>query len=99
MKILVLGAGFGGLELSTSLSEQFGDELEIVLIDRSEGFTFGFSKLDVMVGRKTSAEVLNPYRDIDKPGLRFIQAAILSIDPEARRVETDAGTFDGDIMV
>jgi sulfide:quinone oxidoreductase len=99
MKILVLGAGFGGLELSTSLSDQFGEELEIVLIDQSEGFIFGFSKLDVMFGKKTSAEVFNPYRDIDKPGLRFVQTTIRSIDPAAKRVETDAGTFDGDIMV
>jgi sulfide:quinone oxidoreductase len=99
MKVLVLGAGFGGLELSTSLSEQFGAELEIVLIDQSDGFIFGFSKLDVMFGRKTSAEVFNPYRDIDKPGLQFVQTTIRSIDPAARRVETDAGSFDGDIMV
>src|SRR6185437_9327119 len=37
--------------------------------------------------------------NIDKPGLRFVQTAIRSIDPTAKRVETDAGTFDGDIMV
>jgi sulfide:quinone oxidoreductase len=99
MKILVLGAGFGGLELSTSLSDPFGEEIEIVLIDQSDGFIFGFSKLDVMFGKRTSAEVCNPYRDIDKPGLRLVQTTIRSIDPAARRVETDAGTFDGDIMV
>ena len=50
--MLVLGAGFGGLELSTALSEEFGDELEIVLIDQGEAFVFGFSKLDVMFGRR-----------------------------------------------
>jgi sulfide:quinone oxidoreductase len=99
MKVLVLGAGFGGLELSTSLSDQFGEGLEIVLIDQSEGFIFGFSKLDVMFGRRTAAEVFNPYRAIDKPGLRFVQTTIRSIDPAARRVETDAGSFDGDVMV
>jgi hypothetical protein len=44
MQILVLGAGFGGLEPSTRLSDAFGDELEIVLIDQAEGFVFGFSK-------------------------------------------------------
>ena len=50
MRVLVLGAGFGGLELTTSLSERFGDAVEIVLIDKTEGFVFGFSKLDVMFG-------------------------------------------------
>ena len=43
MRILVLGAGFGGLELSTRLSEEFGDAVDVVLIDKSQGFVFGFS--------------------------------------------------------
>ena len=69
MRILVLGAGFGGLELATTLSEEFGDEHEVVLLDQSEFFVFGFSKLDVMFGRKLPADVLHPYRDLNKPGL------------------------------
>jgi sulfide:quinone oxidoreductase len=99
VKILVLGAGFGGLEITTRLSEAFGDDVEIVLVDQSDGFVFGFSKLDVMFGRTTAAAVRHPYRDIVKPGVRFVQATIRSIDPEAKRVETDAGTFDADFLV
>lgn len=95
----MLGAGFGGLELSTRLSEEFGDELDVVLIDKSEGFVFGFSKLDVMFGRALPAAVLHPYRELEKPGLQFVQATIRSIDPRGKRVETDAGVFDADIMV
>ncbi len=49
-RILVLGAGFGGLELCTMLSEAFGDGIEVTLIDKSDSFYFGFSKLDVMFG-------------------------------------------------
>ena len=75
------------------------DDVEVTLIDRAEGFVFGFSKLDVMFGRTLPDEVLHPYRDLDKPGLRFVQATIRSIDPEAKRVETDAGTFDADVLV
>jgi sulfide:quinone oxidoreductase len=99
MRILVLGAGFGGLELSTRLSEEGGDDLEIVLIDKSEGFVFGFSKLDVMFGRKAPADVFHLYRDLSKPGLRFVQATIQAIDPVARSVDTDAGVFNADIIV
>ena len=99
MRILVLGAGFGGLELSTRLSEEFGDELDVVLIDKGDGFVFGFSKLDVMFGRALPSAVVHPYSDLAKPGLRFVQTTIRSIDPSARRVETDAGAFEGDIMV
>ena len=99
MRVLVLGAGFGGLELSTRLSDQFGQDIDIVLLDQSDGFIFGFSKLDVMFGRKPASEVFHPYRDIDKPGLRFVQTTIRAIDPANKRVETDAGPFEGDIMV
>ncbi len=99
MKVLVLGAGFGGLELTSMLSDEFGGAIEIVLIDKAEGFVFGFSKLDVMFGRTVGASVLHPYRDLVKPGVHFVQATIQSIDPELRRVETDAGVFDGDVMV
>src|SRR3984957_2367432 len=99
MRVLVLGAGFGGLELSTRLSDEFGDAHDIVLIDQGEGFVFGFSKLDVMFGKALPAAVLHPYRDFAKPGVRFVQTTIRSIDPTAKRVETDAGAFAADIMV
>ena len=99
MRVLVLGAGFGGLELSATLSEQLGDDVEVVLIDQAEGFIFGFSKLDVMFGRQRADEVFHPYRDVAKPGVRFVQTVIRSIDPAAKRVETDAGPFEADVLV
>lgn len=99
MRVVVLGAGFAGLELSTRLSEELGDEVDVVLIDQSAGFVFGFSKLDVMFGRTTADAVFHPYADVVKPGVQFVQATIRSIDATAKRVETDAGTFEGDVMV
>jgi sulfide:quinone oxidoreductase len=99
MRVVVLGAGFGGLELSTRLSEQFGDDVDVVLIDRTDDFVFGYSKLDVMFGRKVPDQVRHPYRDVVKPGVQFVKADITAIDPEAKRVTTDAGAFDADILV
>jgi sulfide:quinone oxidoreductase len=98
MRVLVLGAGFGGLELSTSLSA-LGDDIDVTLVDQAEGFVFGFSKLDVMFGRRGPETVLHPYADIVKPGVRFVRTTIRAIDPDGRRIETDAGPLDGDVMV
>ena len=98
-RILVLGAGRGGLELSATLSSTLGPDADITLIDKADGFMFGFSKLDIMFGKRRPAEVFHPYRAIDKPGLRFVQATISSIDPQARRVDTNVGSFAGDIIV
>lgn len=97
--MLVLGAGFGGLELTARLSAEFGADLEIVLIDQNDSFVFGFSKLDVMFGRTESSWVRHRYSEIDKPGVQFVQATVQSIDPTARRVQTDAGPFQGDVLV
>jgi sulfide:quinone oxidoreductase len=99
MRVVVLGAGFGGLELSTRLSEQLGEAADVVLIDAADSFVFGFSKLDVMFGRTTADAVRHPYRDVVQPGVRFVNAAVRSIDPRHRAVETDAGSFEGDVLV
>ena len=98
-RVVVLGAGFGGLELSTRLSEELGDDADVVLIDRAEGFVFGFSKLDVMFGRTTPEAVHHSYDDVVRPGVTFVRSTVRAIDPAARRVETDAGTFTGDVLV
>src|SRR5260370_2759560 len=98
-RVVVLGAGFGGLELSTLLSEAFGDDIEVTLIDKGDAFYFGFSKLDVMFGRTTPDAVLLPYKNFLKPGVRCLQETVSSIDPVARRVTTNRGTHETDFLV
>ncbi|MCF1709754.1 FAD-dependent oxidoreductase [Tabrizicola sp. J26] len=98
-RILVLGAGFGGLELSTSLSEALGDSIDMTLIDKSDGFVFGFSKLDMLFGRQSEVMIRNPYSTFAKPGVRLLRETITAIDAEAKRVTTDKGTHEADILV
>ena len=99
MRVVIAGAGFGGLELATLLSEGAPDDVDVVLIDKADSFVFGYSKLDVMFGRSTLDAVRLPYTAIDKPGVRFVQETITAIDPRARRVTTDAGAHEGDVLV
>src|SRR5207237_820816 len=97
--VVILGAGFGGLELSTMLSEALGDDVDVTLIDKNDAFVFGYSKLDVMFGRTTPDAVRLAYRDIAKPGVRFLQQTITAIDPETRTVTTDGGVHEADYLV
>lgn len=85
MRVILLGAGFGGLEIASTLSATLGDDVDVVLIDRSDGFMFGFSKLELMFGRATYDAVWHRYADIAKPGVQFVQAAITAIDPANKR--------------
>jgi sulfide:quinone oxidoreductase len=98
-KVLILGAGFAGLQLATRLSEDVPGEVEVTIIDQSDAFVFGFSKLDLMYGRADLDAVRLPYSRIDKPSVRFARETILSIDPESRRVVTDGATYEPDILV
>jgi sulfide:quinone oxidoreductase len=97
--VLIVGAGFGGLELATCLSETASDAVDVTLLDRNDSFFFGFSKLEVMLGRQSADDVLLPYRDIAKDGVEFRRETVIGIDPSGRRVETDVGTHDADFVV
>ena len=97
--VLILGAGFGGLELATRLSETVSDAVDVTLLDRNDSFYFGFSKLEVMLGRQSADAVRLPYCDIAKDGVEFRQETVVGIDPVARRVATDVGTHDADFLV
>jgi sulfide:quinone oxidoreductase len=97
--VVILGAGFGGLELASRLSDSLSDEVRVTLIDQNDGFTFGFSKLDILFGREEAAAVLIPYRDLAMPGVEFRQERVTAIDPAGRHVTTDASSYDADILV
>ena len=96
--VLILGAGFGGLELATRLSETVGDAVRVTLIDRNDSF-FGFSKLEVMLGRQSPDDIRLPYREFVKDGVEFRQETVTGVDPAARRVRTDVGSHDADFVV
>jgi sulfide:quinone oxidoreductase len=96
--VVILGAGFAGLELAARLSESLAGEVRVTLIDKNDGFYFGFSKLDVLLGRRALDDVLLQYRDIVKDGVEFRQERVTAIDPLKRCVYTDQGRHDADFL-
>jgi sulfide:quinone oxidoreductase len=97
--VLILGAGFGGLELATRLSETMSDAVRVTLLDRNDAWYFGYSKLDVMLGRQSAEDVRLYYSDVVKDGVEFRRETVTGIDPVARRVSTDMGSYDADYLV
>src|SRR5919112_3160619 len=97
--VLILGAGFGGLELATKLSETMSDAVRVTLLDRNDSWYFGYSKLDVMLGRQSADDVRLYYSDVVKDGVEFRRENVTGIDPVARRVSTDVGSHDAEYLV
>src|SRR5262245_29155057 len=98
-RILVLGAGFGGLELATILSDRLGSDAGVTVIDEADAFVFGYSKLDVMFGKAAPEDVRVLYEGLAKPGVRFLRETVEEIDPAARRVATNTDAHEADILV
>ena len=99
LRVLVLGAGFGGLEVATILSERIGEHLDLTLIDKSDFFYFGFSKLDIMFGRRKARVVKHSYSKFNKPGVKFRQEFITGVDPIKRKDTTQNASYEADVLV
>ncbi|MGY4103498.1 NAD(P)/FAD-dependent oxidoreductase [Nocardia sp. R16R-3T] len=97
--VLILGAGFGGLELAACLSESLPGEVQAILVDRNDGFTFGFAKLEILFRDRTPESVRASYRDLVRPGVEFRHEQVTSIDPRTRHVVTDSASYDPDYLV
>lgn len=98
-KILILGAGFGGLETATGLAGALDDDHEITLVDRGDAFYVGFSKIDVLFGRATPGDVAYRYEDLRAGGVRFVRDSITGIDTAGRRVRTLTHELPYDVLV
>lgn len=99
MRVVIVGAGFGGLETATRLSEALGDRISVTLIDQAESFVIGYKKLDAMFGRVAPDTIHLPYSAFRKPGVTFARERVTAIDPAAKRVVTDRATHQADVLV
>jgi sulfide:quinone oxidoreductase len=95
-KILVLGAGFGGLEAASTLAPHGYD---VTLIDKSDGFAIGFTKFDLMLGVRTYDQIRDRYEHLREKRVRFVRDMVTAIDTDARTVTCDGGTHRYDRLV
>ena len=98
-KVLILGAGFGGLQAAKRLSEELDDSANITLIDKNDSFSIGFTKFDVMFGRRSPEEVKSYYKNLAIEGINFVQDTIEIIDPDKKIIRTSSAAFSYDYLI
>lgn len=97
--VLILGGGFGGLAAAHELRGLLGEEHEITLVDRDDGFAMGFAKLWDLAGVRPLGEGTRPLAALERHGVRFLQAEITEIDAGSRRVATSEGDLEADALL
>jgi NADH dehydrogenase len=97
-RVVILGAGFAGLETTKRLSRA---PVEITLIDRHNYHCFQPLLYQVATAALSPADIAWPVRHIlrSQENATVLMAEVIGIDGEARIVKTRAGVFPFDFLV
>jgi sulfide:quinone oxidoreductase len=98
-RVLVLGAGFGGIAAATRLRSLLDPAHEVALVDRRSDFVMGLRKTWAIIGSHPLDEGRRELGSLRERGIAVRQATIQAIDPAARRVQLEDQWLDGDAIV
>lgn len=87
-KIIILGAGFGGLCISNILRKNLDHTNDIIVIDKKDSFMMGLTNLWILDGRRRLENSKIPLTNLKSKGITFIQDEIIKIDTKSKIVKT-----------
>jgi NADH dehydrogenase len=97
-RIVIVGAGFGGLSAAHGLA---GAPADVTVIDRRNYHLFQPLLYQVATAGLSPAQIAQPIRSIlrDAPNVRVILGKVNGVDKEQRTVQLDDRTIDYDVLV
>jgi sulfide:quinone oxidoreductase len=98
-RIVILGAGVGGLVAARALRKRLGAEHRIAVVDRSSDHLFAPSLLWLMVGERREEQIRRPLDGLARKGIEFVHGEVSHIDLGRRLVQTTGGPLDFDYLI
>jgi sulfide:quinone oxidoreductase len=98
-RVVILGAGFGGLTVAHELRSRLGPGHAIVVIDRDPQFVMGLRKPWAALGLESLDRGRRNRSLLNDASVQFLQHRVTKIDPQARRVETESASIEADHLV
>ncbi len=99
-RIVILGAGFGGLACANALCKGLGQEHRIVIVDRKKSFMMGLVKLWIMNGTRDLASAQTPLSSLNAKGIEYLNDEVTAIETAKRRVQVrEHGWIEYDYLV
>jgi NADH dehydrogenase len=99
MRIIIVGGGFAGLNLSKKLANH--KNFDVTLADRNNYHFFPPLLYQVSTSFIEASNISYPFRRMfqDTPNLRFFMGELVRVNPEANTIEFDTGTLEYDYLV
>lgn len=97
-KIVIIGAGFGGISMAKALRDK---PVEVLVLDQNNYHNFQPLMYQVATGGLEPGSIAYPVRRIFRAykNIRFRMAEVFEIDKEKNTISTTIGTFDFDYLV
>ena len=98
--VVILGAGFGGLELASRLSDSLAGEVRVTLIDQNDGVHVRLLEARHPVRRgRTQSRCRSPTASSRSRASSSGRSASPRSTPQPGTCTTDGGSYDADILV
>ncbi|MGQ0568332.1 MAG: NAD(P)/FAD-dependent oxidoreductase [Armatimonadota bacterium] len=98
-RIIILGAGFGGLFAALAAQRALRGRGEIILVDRNDYFLFSPLLPQIVSATLQPHHLARPLATLLPREVRFVQHEVRHVDLTRRTVEAGAGTLAYDFLV
>src|SRR5688572_8408911 len=99
-RILILGAGFGGLAAATELRKSLEPDHRGIVVDRKKSFMMGLVKLWILEGSRRLEESQTPLDGLNAKGIEYLNDEVTRIDSASNRVQAkDHGWIEYDYLI
>ena len=85
-RIVILGAGFGGLAAANMLRRSLPQDHRIIVIDRKKEFMMGLVNLWILHGDRKLADAQTPLAGLDARGIEYLNDEVAAIDAAGMNV-------------
>ncbi|MGN6633535.1 MAG: NAD(P)/FAD-dependent oxidoreductase [Nitrososphaeraceae archaeon] len=99
-RILILGAGFGGLTAANILRKNLSNVHKITVIDKNKSFMMGLVNLWILYGTRKLQDSFIPLANLLNKDIEFINDEIVGINCNQSSISTKfSGKFDYDYLI
>jgi sulfide:quinone oxidoreductase len=98
-RILILGAGFGGISAALGLRDRLAADVEVVLVDRREMFAMGLRKNWGIAGIEPHSVGERRLEALRARGVDVRRGEVDAIDPGSRTATVDGRVLEADVLV